>query len=50
MSCLIEYNWKKQGWKPLREYTIGVVEFEFDKLVRMYSYEYEFRIKQNILT
>lgn len=40
----IQYNWKNQGWKILQEYPLWQVDYELDKLKRLYP-GYDFRIE-----
>lgn len=41
----MQYKWKDGKWKDLRNYPKLYAEYEMIKLRRMYSYEYEFRLK-----
>jgi hypothetical protein len=44
MSKKIEYKWKNQEWKSLKEYPLWQIDYELDKLKRLYP-GYEFRIE-----
>ena len=41
----IQYSWKDSEWKDLRSYPTLYAEYEMIKLKRMYSYEYDFKLK-----